>query len=71
MRTKVLMITVAAALSLGARPAVAHHSFAAEFDINKRVTLQGVLTKMEWINPHGWALCRCQRPGRTDPALVD
>ena len=32
----------------------AHHSFAAEFDVNQPVTLQGVLTKMEWINPHGW-----------------
>jgi hypothetical protein len=32
----------------------AHHSFAAEFDIDKPVKLQGVLTRMDWVNPHGW-----------------
>jgi hypothetical protein len=32
----------------------AHHAFAAEFDINKPVTLTGTVTQMEWINPHAW-----------------
>ena len=35
-------------------PSWAHHAFAAEFDLKKPITLQGTVTKMEWINPHAW-----------------
>ena len=42
------------ALSTAARPLVAHHSFAAEFDGTKRVEMTGVVTKIEWTNPHVW-----------------
>jgi hypothetical protein len=42
------------ALLFGARTAVAHHAFAAEYDAKKPVTLTGKVTKIELINPHGW-----------------
>ena len=51
MRTK-LLVAVVAITVLSAAPVAAHHSFAAEFDASKPFKLTGVVTKVEWQNPH-------------------
>ncbi len=53
------MAVVVAVVGIGvaavfAVPAIAHHAFSAEFDANRPLHLEGVVTEMEWINPHAW-----------------
>lgn len=54
MRMKHVMIAASLLAAVAAAPVSAHHSFAAEFDINKPVTLSGTVTRLEWANPHIW-----------------
>lgn len=51
---KVLGGLVVVMMFARALPVVAHHAFAAEFDANKPVTLKGTVTRLEWVNPHGF-----------------
>jgi hypothetical protein len=67
MPTKLSAMVVGAGLLmvLAAVPAVAHHSFAAEFDSAQPVTLNGTVTMMEWINPHAWIHLDVKKPDGT------
>ena len=53
-------LTLAASVAMLATGMVtsasAHHSFAAEFDRNKRVHLEGVVVEFQWVNPHSWLI---------------
>jgi hypothetical protein len=70
MRTKLIagVAAVGAVLSVSwlvAAPAFAHHAFAAEFDGNRPVNLQGKVTRVEWINPHTWIHIEVKKPDGT------
>jgi hypothetical protein len=63
---------IALVLTTWAMPLHAHHSFVAEFDQTKPVTLRGVVAKMEWINPHTWLHIDVTRPdGKVERWMIE
>jgi hypothetical protein len=49
-----LSVLAAGVLLAGSNRVAAHHAFAAEFDADRPIDLQGTVTKIKWVNPHSW-----------------
>src|SRR6201996_1173036 len=66
MYKKFVKFTVGAGILLAAAlPLAAHHSFGAEFDASKPVSLEGKVVQMEWLNPHSWLTIDVPKPDGT------
>jgi hypothetical protein len=66
MRTKLIGLVAGAGIFLAATaPALAHHSFAAEFDANQPVTIEGTVKEFRWVNPHSWLHINVTKPDGT------
>ena len=65
MKTKIFvsLFSLFVATIMTAGYAAAHHSFAAEFDAEKPLTLKGIVVKWEMMNPHGWITVDVPGPG--------
>jgi hypothetical protein len=57
--------------ALGMLSAHAHHAFATEFDVNRQVTLEGKVTKVELINPHSWIHIEVMQEGKPVAWMIE
>jgi hypothetical protein len=65
-------IVLGLALLLTSAQALAHHAFAAEFDVNRPLTLKGSLLKWDMVNPHSWFhITVKEKDGKTTTWLVE
>src|ERR1700678_2161554 len=65
MQMRYLISALVLALVLPGTPGYAHHSVSAEFDLSKRITLEGRVSKIEWMNPHVYLYVDVDADGKT------
>lgn len=65
MGTRLTALLTLAGLFFSAQPAAAHHAFAAEFDSEKPIRLEGTIARFELINPHSWIHLDVTNPNGT------
>ncbi|MCY4600029.1 MAG: DUF6152 family protein [Acidobacteria bacterium] len=64
MRMAILFASaMVAGMLLAVAPAVAHHAFSAEFDVDSPISLNGTVKRVEWLNPHSWIYIDVQGGG--------
>ena len=72
MRAKLILVLAGVGLMCAAVPLRAHHAFAAEFDAQKPIKLEGTVAKVEWINPHAWIHIDVKRPdGKVEEWMIE
>ena len=57
-----MFVAFSATLSLVVVPASAHHSFSVAFDLQRPVSIEGVVTEVKWENPHSWIFVELKKP---------
>jgi Family of unknown function (DUF6152) len=65
MQSRTIVFAISLLLMLHGTPTYAHHSVGAEFDLSKRITLHGLVTKVEWMNPHVYLYVDVKVDGKT------
>lgn len=65
MRFRSAIFAILFGLALSGTPSYAHHSVSAEFDLSRRITLQGRVSKIEWMNPHVYLYVDVQTGAKT------